>query len=152
MVSDLSFTTVSVIIDSWEAIRRMNNYEDVAGLEIFKAFFDLAPEAKTIFAFGQNEDLYESKRFRSHARFFVGMIDKSLSLLGPDEELLTTILLDLGKQHSNWGVKPAFYAPLGQAILLMLEKLLGDRFTPAVKDAWVEVYQALSYDMIRASR
>jgi hemoglobin-like flavoprotein len=39
---------------------------------------------------------------------------------------------------------------MGQALISVVEELLGDEFTPQIKDAWVEVYQALSYDMIRA--
>lgn len=112
-------------------------------------FFELAPSAKKVFSFG-NDDLVRSKRFVTHAKFFVGMIDKSLNLLGPDIELLTTILLDMGRQHHNFGVEASHYPPLGQAVLATLEELLKDKFTPKVRGAWVEVYQAMSYDMIRS--
>lgn len=149
MVADLHYSTVSLIIDSWEAVRRIPNYEEVAGLKIFEKFFELAPSAKKVFSFG-NEDLVRSKRFVTHAKFFVGMIDKSLNLLGPDIELLTTILLDMGRQHHNFGVEASHYPPLGQAVLATLEELLKDKFTPKVRGAWVEVYQAMSYDMIRS--
>ena len=80
------------------------------------------------------------------------MIDRSLALLGPDIELLTTILLELGTKHRNYGVQPSYYPPMGQALLGTLEELLGDKYTPEINDAWVEVYQAMSYDMIRAPR
>jgi hemoglobin-like flavoprotein len=80
------------------------------------------------------------------------MLDKSLSLLGPDIELLTDVLLELGKSHLRYGVKTSHYPAMGQALISVVEELLGDEFTPQIKDAWVEVYQALSYDMIRAQR
>jgi hemoglobin-like flavoprotein len=78
------------------------------------------------------------------------MLDHSLSLLGPDIELLTDVLLELGKSHRRYGVKTPHFPAMGQALISVVEELLGDEFTPQIKDAWVEVYQALSYDMIRA--
>ena len=42
----------------------------------------------------------------SHAKYFIQMIDKALGMLGPDIELLTEILMDLGQKHVRFGVKP----------------------------------------------
>ena len=39
---------------------------------------------------------------------------------------------------------------MGRALLKTIEELLGDRYTDEIKDSWLEVFQALSYDMIRA--
>jgi hypothetical protein len=77
--------------------------------------FDLEPEAKAIFGFGKSgkeeisKELIDSRRFTTHAKYFIQMIDKALGMLGPDIELLTEILLDLGKKHVNYGVKPEFF-------------------------------------------
>lgn len=115
--------------------------------------FEASPSARQVFIFGKEElteEFYKSKRLRAHAVFFVKMIDRSLALLGPDVELLTDILLELGAKHRNFGVSKSHYPPMGQALLGTVEELLGDKYTDDVKDAWVEVYQAMSYDMIRA--
>jgi predicted acetyltransferase len=69
----------------------------------------LEPEARTIFGFDKNSDLAvlsQSPRFTKHAKYFIQMIDKALGMLGPDIELLTEILLDLGAKHVGYGVKP----------------------------------------------
>ena len=41
---------------------------------------------------------------------------------------------------------------MGRALIHSIQAVLGNRFTEEIKDAWVEVYGALSYDMIRAKR
>jgi len=82
----------------------------------------------------------------------MNMIDKALGMLGPDIELLTEILLDLGHKHVGYGVKPEYYPSMGQALIQVLADELGDRFTQTMRDDWVEIYGALSYDMIRAQK
>jgi hemoglobin-like flavoprotein len=41
---------------------------------------------------------------------------------------------------------------MGRALIHAVKTQLGDKFTDETKDAWVEVYGALSYDMIRAQK
>lgn len=36
MVSDMSYTTVSNVLDTWEKIRRLPNYEEVIGTKLFQ--------------------------------------------------------------------------------------------------------------------
>ena len=116
------FDTVSHIIDSWEAVRRINDYDEVAGVLLFKKFFKLEPSAKKIFHFNgsssrskgskgcyDNDDedellFYQSPKLIRHAKYFIQMIDKALQLLGPDSELLTTMLKELGQKHVKFGV------------------------------------------------
>ena len=118
--------------------------------------FELEPEAKTIFGFDVSSDvsseLAKSPRFTKHAKYFIQMIDKALGMLGPDIELLTEILLDLGKKHVGYGVKPEYFPSMGRALIYSVKEQLGEKYTDETKDAWVEVYGALSYDMIRAQK
>jgi hemoglobin-like flavoprotein len=119
--------------------------------------FALEPEAKRIFGFGASmgpisDSLMKSARFTKHAKYFIQMIDKALGMLGPDIELLTEILLDLGAKHVTYGVKPEYFPSMGRALLFAVKERLGDEWTDEVKDAWVEVYGALSYDMIRGQK
>ena len=99
-----------------------------------------------------SEELIKSQRFVKHAKYFIHMIDKALGMLGPDIELLTEILLDLGAKHVSYGVKPEYFPSMGRALVHAVKSALGDGFTDDVKDAWIEVYGALSYDMIRAQK
>jgi hemoglobin-like flavoprotein len=76
------------------------------------------------------------------------MLNRAVDLLGPDIELLTEILMELGRKHVVYGVKACHYDPMGRALISTLQEILGDRFTQQHKDSWLEVYQALSNDMI----
>mmetsp|Transcript_3787 Transcript_3787/g.5953 ORF Transcript_3787/g.5953 Transcript_3787/m.5953 type:complete len:158 (+) Transcript_3787:152-625(+) len=156
MVADMSYSTVSNVIDSWEAVRRTDNYEQEVGTKLFVKFFALEPEAKAIFGFRDNqsdEQLIKSRRFLKHASYFIQMIDKALGMLGPDIELLTEILLELGQKHVNYGVKPEYFPSMGRSLIHAIQATLGDdSFDAEIKDSWVEVYGALSYDMIRAQK
>eukprot|EP00429_Kryptoperidinium_foliaceum_P010424 CAMPEP_0176002098 /NCGR_PEP_ID=MMETSP0120_2-20121206/470_1 /TAXON_ID=160619 /ORGANISM="Kryptoperidinium foliaceum, Strain CCMP 1326" /LENGTH=159 /DNA_ID=CAMNT_0017334673 /DNA_START=96 /DNA_END=575 /DNA_ORIENTATION=+ len=156
MVADMSYSTVSAVIDSWEEIRRLPQYEEKTGVSLFKKLFELEPESKAIFGFSKTADvereLSKAPRFIKHAKYFIQMIDKALGMLGPDIELLTEILLDLGAKHVGYGVKPEYFPSMGRALIHAVKEQLGDRFTDEMKDAWVEVYGALSYDMIRAQK
>ena len=54
---------------------------------------------------------------------------------------------NLGKNHVGYGVKDSHYDTVGASLLETLEAGLGDDFTPAVKDAWTEVYTILATTM-----
>jgi hemoglobin-like flavoprotein len=99
-----------------------------------------------------SEHVLKHPRFVKHAKYFIQMIDKALSMLGPDIEILTEILLELGEKHVGYGVKPEYFPSMGRALISTVEENLGDSFTPDIKADWVEVYGALSYDMIRAQK
>ena len=124
-------------------------------VETFR-LFELEPAAKVIFGVKESakiEDLEKNLRFSKHAVYFIQMIDKALGMLGPDIELLTEILMDLGVKHVQYGVKPEYFPSMGRALVYSVENMLGeDEFDRTMKDAWVEVYGALSYDMIRAQK
>ena len=49
-------------------------------------------------------------------------------------------------------MKPEYFPSMGRALVHAVKSALGDGFTDDVKDAWIEVYGALSYDMIRAQK
>ena len=38
MVQELSYNTTSYVVDSWEQVRRMKNYEEVAGAILFQRY------------------------------------------------------------------------------------------------------------------
>lgn len=81
------------------------------------------------------------------------MLDKALGMLGPDIDMLTDILLELGQKHVSYGVKPEFFPSMGCSLIAALEESLGkEKFDAKTQDCWVEVYGALSYDMIRAQK
>ena len=155
MVNELNYTTISLVIDSWEQLRRVKNYEEVAGSMLFQGLFDKCPQAKVLFGFPididpKSHELITSKRFLMHASYLIQMLDTALNMLGPDIELLTEIMLELGIKHVRYGVKPEYFPVMGEALIATLEETLQHELADNVKEAWNETYKALSSDMIRA--
>ena len=100
-----------------------------------------------------SDENMKSKRFIKHAGFFIQMMDKALGMLGPDIEVLTAIMLELGEKHYKYGVKPEYFPSMGRALIETLgEELDSTYFTDEIKADWLEVYGALSYDLIRAQK
>jgi hemoglobin-like flavoprotein len=68
-----------------------------------------------------------------------------VAVLGLDRlDKLLPVVQALGQRHVGYGVKDADYGTVAEALLWTLEKGLGDAFTPAVKQAWIEVYTLLA--------
>lgn len=98
-----------------------------------------------------SDDLLQSKRFKAHAVYMIRMLDSALNLLGPDIELLTEILMDLGVKHERYGVQPEMFVVMRDSLLVVLETLLPkEYFRPATREAWQETFDELCQDMIRA--
>ena len=118
--------------------------------------FKMEPEAKILFGFDKDacidSELTKHPTFVRHAKHFIRMFDKAVELLGPDVELLTDIMLDLGAKHATYGVKPEYYPSMGRALIEVIRELLGDSWNNITEQAWFEMYGAISYDMIRAQQ
>ena len=95
-------------------------------------------------------ELVGSRRFIMHACFLMEMIDSTIEMLGKDNEKLSETLVALGKKHSTYGVKPEYFPFMTDSIVAMMKTKLGDEFTPAEQDAWVEVFAVLIEDIIEA--
>ena len=65
-------------------------------------------------------------------------------------DALVPTLENLGRNHARYGVTDRHYETVGAALLWTLEKGLGPDFTPEVKAAWTETYNALSGVMVSA--
>ena len=78
------------------------------------------------------------------------MFDAALSMLGPDTETLEEVLHDLGRRHIGYGVSPHYYPFMGQAVVYALAECLGDAWNNDLKEAWVEVYDELSGDIMKS--
>jgi nitric oxide dioxygenase len=59
-------------------------------------------------------------------------------------ETLSPVVRQLGARHVRYGVRDEHYATVGTALLWTLEKGLGSKFTPDVRDAWAAAYGLLS--------
>ena len=145
-------------MDTWESMRRIKNYEEVAGAKLFQKLFTKCPQAKVLFGFPIDVDVtspevINSKRFLMHGSYLISMIDTSLNMLGPDIELLTEIMLELGSKHVRYGVTVNMFPIMGECLIETLEETLEKgTITEAAAAAWTETYDALSGDMIQAQK
>ena len=101
----------------------------------------------------QSDELLNSKRFLGHAAYMLEMLDTGIQMLGPDIDLLTEIMTDLGHKHVRYGVRAEMFPAMGEALEYMLGQVLGEQqFSPACREAWKEVYAAMTRDMILAMK
>lgn len=101
--------------------------------------FAIAPEARSLFP----DDLAQQKK---------KLEDTLTSMVGAirEPERLASLVTGLGHRHARYGVEPSHYGPVGDALLMSLEQILGPRFTPEVRAAWMALYGEISAAMLRA--
>ncbi|MES2948278.1 MAG: globin family protein [Pseudomonadota bacterium] len=76
-------------------------------------------------------------------RMLMSMLHASVNGL-TNLDALVPVVRQLGARHVNYGVRAEHYATVGSALLWTLEQGLGDKFTPAVRQAWATAYELLS--------
>lgn len=121
-------------------------------------FFELCAQAKPLFGFDidadpYNEIIYASRRFEGSGKLMIFMLDTSLKLLDHlDAQDLQKEMEELGKKHNKFGVKPEYFPIMQTAIFDMMAEMIGEDFNDDAKKGWVEVYAALSGEMIAAMK
>ena len=76
-------------------------------------------------------------------RNLTSMISVAVGALSKPERILLAVR-QLGERHAGYGVEQRHYALVGTALLWMLEKCLGEAFTPEVEAAWRATYAFLA--------
>ena len=122
-----SFADVTVIAD------------DAAAL-FYRRLFEIDPALKAMF----KGDMAEQRRK------LMQMLSVAVKGLNHIDRLIP-VVEDLGRRHVHYGVEEHHYDTVGNALLWTLEKGLGDRFTPEVREAWATVYGLLASTMARAA-
>ncbi|MGI9451044.1 MAG: globin domain-containing protein [Geminicoccaceae bacterium] len=107
---------------------------------LYDRLFSVAPQVRPLF----RRDTSEQKRM------LMAVFGTAVAGLGRMDKLKPT-LGELGHRHVTYGVEPAHYHVFGEALIWALEKRLGDDFTPAIKQAWVDAYAELADAMINAA-
>jgi hemoglobin-like flavoprotein len=57
----------------------------------------------------------------------------------------------MGARHLDYGVKDEHYATVGAALIDMLSEVLGGKFTPQMREAWLALYGAVEATMKRGA-
>jgi hemoglobin-like flavoprotein len=103
-----------------------------AGL-FYGRLFELDPSLRPMF----------KKNLDDQGRMLMSMLTAAVNGL-TRLETLTPVLRNLGARHVAYGVRDEHYATVGSALLWTLGQGLGEKFTPAVCDAWTEAYGLIS--------
>lgn len=176
LTDDLTYETVSTVLDSWERCRQVKGFEEKVGTSALLKYvhpgrdptdsvhslsrishlrlFEKEPQTKKVFGFAIDYNPSGSELGRMgiliHAIRMIHMFDAALNMLGPDTDTLRDVLQQLGKRHIRYGVKPAFFPYMGKALLETLAETLGDYWTPEMEAAWTVVYEQLSGEIMRS--
>jgi len=122
------------------------SFETVAGLgekvaEIFYGeLFEIDPSLKKMF----RGDMAEQRR-----KLLAALALVVRSLHAPEK--IIEPVKTLAVKHVGYGVQPVHYTYVGNALLRTLKKGLGEKFTPELRDAWVEAYSTLADIMKEAA-
>ena len=127
-----------LVMNSWKQVVPI---ADTAADIFYETLFSLDPSLKSLFP----DDMKSQKEKLMKT---LGVAVNGLN----NVESIIPVLQDLGKRHVDYKVKEDQYPTVGKALLLTLEKGLGDAFTEDVKEAWTQVYTVVSSVMIEASK
>jgi hemoglobin-like flavoprotein len=127
-----------LVQESFEMVRPIA--EQAAQL-FYRRLFELNPKLRLLFRNNMEE---QGRKLMQ----MLGMAVKGLERL---EELLPAVRA-LGERHTAYGVMDEDYETVGAALLWTLEAGLGRAFTPAMKEAWLKVYELLAGTMKEAAR
>lgn len=110
---------------------------DVAADLFYNRLFEIAPEVKPFFRHDMQK---QGRKLMTTLGLVVGSL-KDLDAILPAVKALAV-------KHVGYGVVPAHYEHVGDALIWTLEKGLGENFSPEARSAWLATYTALSNVMI----
>lgn len=125
-----------IVHDSFrKTIRKRDDFADL----FYACLFDIAPELKPLFR----------ENIEQQAHRFIGMV--SLAVAGmKDHQNVTPEFEQLGRRHRDYKVGAAHYEPFGRALVWTLGQVLGDEFTPEIRQAWTAWYELVAQTMAGA--
>jgi diguanylate cyclase (GGDEF)-like protein len=110
--------------------------QDTLASLFYDRLFVVAPELRPLFP----DDLGRQKRK------LMKLLTTCVGRLH-DFSTLAPIIRELGVRHTAYGVKPKYYAIVGEALLWALARGLGVAFEPELQSAWRKVYELLARTM-----
>ncbi|MEW6414700.1 MAG: globin family protein [Pseudomonadota bacterium] len=128
---------IALVRSSWQWVLPI---KDKAAQLFYGQLFEIDPSLRSMF----KGDMAEQGR---KLMAIINTAVNSLDDLGP----ILGAVQDMGRRHVAYGVTEAHYDTVGKALIWALGKGLGEQFTPAVKDAWIETYTTLASAMKQAA-
>ena len=117
----------AMVRESWQ---RYESRFNELGYRFYDQLFALDPTVAHLF---QHTDMVEQERK------LLGMFREIVRALDRPDHLVGE-LRALGARHVGYGVKDDDYPSVGSALLWLLGQVLGDEFTPELREAWNEAY------------
>lgn len=133
----MNATQTHLVRKSFAVVERQ---ADVAALVFYRRLFELAPGVRPMF----KSDIQEQ------AKRLMEMLAVALNLLERPAELASE-LEDLGARHVAYGTRPEHYPVVRQALIDMFAEVMGDGFTPEMRQAWGELYDFIEAAMLRGA-
>jgi hemoglobin-like flavoprotein len=154
-ISEITFTTVNDVVNSWEMLKATPNYDAVVSETLFRKIIEL------IF-FEKNDPTVESSLdssdqsmanplFKLKSTMFVKMLDVVINMLGPDLVPIAITLQELGAKHYDYGVSPEDYDVVGTALFFTLEKYMGNKWNKRMEKSWRTIYKFISEAMVKGT-
>jgi NAD(P)H-flavin reductase/hemoglobin-like flavoprotein len=123
--------------ESW---RLVAGYGDQVPLRFYSRLFVAHPEVRDMFPLSM-----ATQRDR-----FVTALGQTVSQVD-DLEALTPYIQRLARDHRKFGIAPAHFGPVGEALLATLADFLGEGWTQQLADDWTTAYQLIASVMIDAA-
>lgn len=154
MASEGGKSSNQLVVESWDSVKAIPNYQNIAGELLFRRIFELSPETATLFHFTQgynatDDAMYKNEIFVKHSTAVIAVVTAAVGLLqNGNMDALVSVLKDLGARHAKYDLGEEHYSLVGESLLFTLEKVLGIAFTSKVKESWVAVYKTISDQMM----
>jgi hemoglobin-like flavoprotein len=130
-------TQIALVQESFRDVGRQS-YE--ASRIFYDELFQLAPELQRLFP----DDMARHKlKFIQMLSTIVRSLDQ-IATISED-------IVDLGRRHMSYDVEDEHYALIGEALMTMLNRLLGPDLTPQTSDAWAAAYEMIARVMQESS-
>lgn len=122
-----------------ETYRKLLPVKEEAASQFYTRLFAIDPEIRSLFG----------SDMAAQGEKFMAMLGTVADGLNRPEAIVPTVQA-LGRRHVGYGVSDDQFVSVVHALLWMLAESLGDAFTDAVRDAWIEVYEFLAGIMTQA--
>jgi len=115
------------------------------GEEFVTAFYE-----RLFTRFPQTRAFFASTDMKEQRKKLLGALALVIQNLRKPE-VLTSALKGLGQRHVNYGVRPEHYPIVGAILLETFADVLGERWTPALHNAWAEAYGVVCTIMLEGA-
>jgi hemoglobin-like flavoprotein len=134
---DVDTTDIILIKESWKTFRGVN--PQLIGDIFYSKLFADNPSLRKMFPRQMNEQYQK----------LIDMLNTIVARLNSLHELADDIAA-MARRHAEYGIKPAHYRLMGNALLWTLKQGLGRDWTPETEHAWTTCYNLLADTMMNA--